>query len=651
MRYHPETMTRVRRFLGGVALAALLAAWLPASAAEVPQTQWQGIDRVVAFADVHGAYTELTALLQSVGVVDDELRWSGGRTHLVSLGDLLDRGADSRKVMDLLIRLQAEATAAGGRMHVVLGNHEAMNVLGDLRYVDRGEFAAYAADEDPAERAARKAEFLARQGAAASEADFDQAFPPGFFAHRRLLGPEGTYGRWLLAQPAAIRINDIVYMHGGPSAVLAGRTLEQLSGDYTRAVEEYLSAERALRDAGLLQFEDAYGRRPDLAQARLDAMPADESRSALAAAVARFRKADEDPLLGPDGPNWYRGAAFCNECAEADVLDPFLASVGARRLVIGHTVARNGTVVSRFDGKVVKLDAGMNRAVYRGRPAALISDATGSRVAYALPTVPPAAVPAEPLYLSSQQIDEAEVREVLARGEIAVTETCAPGVLEVKVSLGGRTVDAVFEATDRDTIRHELAAFELDRLLDLGLVPATVARSHGGQDGVLQGRPANWASEQDRQNARNGARAGLACQTISITPQAEPARRPSPSDGRPPKLPVGGWCDLKRQYQLAYAFDALIDNKGRTLDRYLYDADASTIFLTGHGDAFGTATQIPGPLEAEVAKTGKEMGSRLRALDPEAARRSLEPLIGSKELKSLMQRRERILELASSPKR
>ncbi len=147
------------------------------------------------------------------------------------------------------------------------------------------------------------------------------------------------------------------------------------------------------------------------------------------------------------------------------------------------------------------------------------------------------------------------------------------------------------------------------------------------------------------------ARAGLACQTISITPQAEPARRPSPSDGRPPKLPVGGWCDLKRQYQLAYAFDALIDNKGRTLDRYLYDADASTIFLTGHGDAFGTATQIPGPLEAEVAKTGKQMQSRLRALDPEAARRSLEPLIGSKELKSLMQRRERILELASSPKR
>jgi hypothetical protein len=70
----------------------------------------------------------------------------------VSLGDLLDRGADSRKVMDLLMRLQGEAHAAGGQLHVLLGNHEAMNLLGDLRYVDAGEFAAYKDMESAAER-------------------------------------------------------------------------------------------------------------------------------------------------------------------------------------------------------------------------------------------------------------------------------------------------------------------------------------------------------------------------------------------------------------------------------------------------------------------------------------------------------------------
>ena len=105
----------------------------PAQAAPV---QWNGIDRVVAFADVHGAYAELLGLLRETGIVDAQDHWAAGNTHLVSLGDLLDRGADSRKVMDLLMRLQGEAPAAGGQVHVLLGNHEAMNLLGDLRYVD-----------------------------------------------------------------------------------------------------------------------------------------------------------------------------------------------------------------------------------------------------------------------------------------------------------------------------------------------------------------------------------------------------------------------------------------------------------------------------------------------------------------------------------
>jgi len=190
-----RSLTGRRRMLGVLAsfAVALGAAGSAADATESSPAAWSGIERVVAFADVHGAHEELTALLQSVGVIDAELRWSGGKTHLVSLGDLLDRGADSRKVMDLLMRLQSEAAAAGGRVHVVLGNHEAMNVLGDLRYVAADEFAAYAADEDPAERTGARDAFLARQ-AGATAADFDRLFPPGFFAHRRLLGPQGRYG-------------------------------------------------------------------------------------------------------------------------------------------------------------------------------------------------------------------------------------------------------------------------------------------------------------------------------------------------------------------------------------------------------------------------------------------------------------------------
>jgi len=630
-----------------LALAALLASLLAGRpACAEPQAVWSGVERVVAFADVHGAYTELTELLRSTGVIDAEGRWSAGRTHVVSLGDLLDRGADSRKVMDLLMRLQREAEAAGGRLHVVLGNHEAMNVLGDLRYVVAGEYAAYAADEDPAERARHREEFLARQPGS-SAADFDRLFPPGYFGQRRLLGPEGSYGRWLLGLPAAIRIDDTVYMHGGPSTLLNGKTVEQVNREYAAAVADFLASESALEKAGLLHFEDRYGQRAELARQRFEALPPVESRDGLAAEVARFERAQEDPMLGPTGPNWYRGAAFCNECSEADVLQPFLAAAGAKRLVIGHTVARNGAVVSRFDGAVVKLDAGMNRAVYDGHPAALIIDAEGTRVSYVLPAAPPAAVPAEPLYLSSQTIDEDAVAGILERGTIETVVACAPGVATARVTLEGRSVDAVFEIADREAVQHELATYRLDRLLGLGLVPATVARSHDGKDGLLQGRPATWASEQDRLNARNGVAAGLACQTITAAPQAEPARRPRPADGRAPKLPSGGWCDMNAQYRLAYAFDALVGNQARTPDRYLYDTDASTLLLTGHDATFGSSTRLQPALEPELAKLGPEMRARLGRLDASQVESAIGELVGTRAVKPLLARRDRILGLAA----
>jgi hypothetical protein len=644
---------RTLRF--ALALLAATAAISPraSTAAEAPQVEWKNIERVVAFADVHGAYSELTALLQSQGVVDADLRWKAGRTHLVSLGDLLDRGDDSRKVMDLLMRLQAEAAAAGGQVHVVVGNHEAMNVLGDLRYVSRGDYAAYVGDEDAATREARSKEFLARQPGR-TEADFDRMFPQGYFGQRKLLGPDGKYGKWILAQPALITVNDTVYMHGGPSTALGNRSIAQLDRDYSAAVQAYLAAETTLAGAGLIEFEDPYATRARLAQQRLDAMPTGDAKAAVAPAVARFAAADDEPLLGPNGPNWYRGASLCNECAEADVLRSFLRQAGVRRVVVGHTVARNGTVASRYDGALVKLDAGMNKAFFHGRAAVLVSDASGSRVAYANPTVALAEVPAEPLFVSSPEIDEDMVASMLRDGEIQPTETCGPTVLRVRVTRDGHGVDAIFEAAPRETVDRELAAYALDRLLQLGLVPATAARTYEGASGVLQGRPASWASEQDRQNAAAGTRAGLACQAISSEPKVAPLRRPLATAAVPPRLATGGYCDMNAQYQLAYAFDALIGNQGRTMDRYLYDLDPSmqarglSLVLSGHSSAFGTATQLPPKVEAALAKTGPEMQTRLRRLDAANVKSAIGQWVGDGEIAALLARRDRILELARS---
>jgi hypothetical protein len=102
-------------------------------------------------------------------------------------------------------------------------------------------------------------------------------------------------------------------------------------------------------------------------------------------------------------------------------------------------------------------------------------------------------------------------------------------------------------------------------------------------------------------------------------------------------------------YQLTYAFDALIDNRGRTFDRFLYDADQATLFLAGHGTAFGTATQLPKALEAPLAKTGAEMQARLHRLNEQNVTAAIGDLVGSRSVKALLQRRDLILGLAAGP--
>ena len=83
--------------------------------------------------DVHGAYNEIQQTLKTLKLIDDNNNWSGGKAHFVSLGDLMDRGYASRKVIDLFMQLQQQAKQAGGGLHVVLGNHEVMNLIGDRR--------------------------------------------------------------------------------------------------------------------------------------------------------------------------------------------------------------------------------------------------------------------------------------------------------------------------------------------------------------------------------------------------------------------------------------------------------------------------------------------------------------------------------------
>lgn len=74
--------------------------------------------------DVHGHLARLVDLLQDAGLIDHDQHWSGGRHTLWFIGDLVDHGSDGMGVIDLVMRLQQEAAASGGKVDALLGNHD-----------------------------------------------------------------------------------------------------------------------------------------------------------------------------------------------------------------------------------------------------------------------------------------------------------------------------------------------------------------------------------------------------------------------------------------------------------------------------------------------------------------------------------------------
>jgi hypothetical protein len=367
-----------------VASAVLAGGVLTAGTARIEES-WDAVPRVLAVGDVHGDYDQLLAVLQAGGVIDRRGRWNGGRTHLVQTGDRIDRGPDSRKVMDLMMRLEKEARKAGGMVHPLTGNHEAMNVLGDLRYVTPDEFAAFKTPDSARLREAlweRIREARPPGEPALGDEDhrlFEAEHPLGWVEHRLAFSPRGTYGGWIARQNAVIRIGDTLFLHGGISPKYADFPLLDLD-------------ERVRREL--------------------------EQADPLTALVS----------TDPEGPLWFRGLAE-GDPALASHLDAVLRRHGARRMVIGHTPTE-GLVMPLYGGRVVVIDVGLSK-VYGGPPAALLLEGGRPIAIHRGRRIPLPEGEGEPLLRYVREVialepDPARLRPLLGRLEAAISATPPP---------------------------------------------------------------------------------------------------------------------------------------------------------------------------------------------------------------------------------
>ncbi|RKP08964.1 Metallo-dependent phosphatase-like protein [Thamnocephalis sphaerospora] len=246
--------------------------------------------RIVAVGDLHGDMESALSVLRMAGVIHQNNSWAGGNhTILVQTGDLIDRGPDTVQLLNLFPRLVQEANKAGGRVIQILGNHEFMNMLGDLSFVRE-----------------RSSEFASRQ------------------SRKIAFSPSGDIGRRLFNLPIMHQIGDTVFTHGGILPAWASSIVHRVNAYATQHLMAYFAG-------------------------ALEELPA---------------------VFGPDGPTWYRGYALGAEKTICSVLQSALNAMGAKRMVVGHTMQDNGRILSRCDKRFFVIDVGISKAML-GYQAAL----------------------------------------------------------------------------------------------------------------------------------------------------------------------------------------------------------------------------------------------------------------------------------------
>ena len=165
---------------------------------EVERSEYKKVTKQIAISDIEGNFGPFRKLLTANGVIDDNFNWTFGNGHLVLTGDFFDRGNQVTEVLWLIYSLEEKAKEAGGYVHFILGNHEIMNMSGDLRYVQSKykEIAVLLGER-----------------------------------YEDLYGENSELGRWLRSKNIVEKIGNILYTHGGISQEVNNMdvTIEQIN--------------------------------------------------------------------------------------------------------------------------------------------------------------------------------------------------------------------------------------------------------------------------------------------------------------------------------------------------------------------------------------------------------------------------------------
>jgi len=178
---------------------------------DISKTEWvvNTNQPIFVLGDIHGQYDRMVQNLKENNVIGPDLKWTFGKGHLVFVGDIFDRGPKVTEALWFIYNLEQEAEKAGGKVHLILGNHELLVLENDLRYIHR------------------KYEKLSEHTG---------------LNHALLFHPNSVLGEWIRSKTTFLKINDILFVHAGVSekllrGKLSTEQINNLTADYLNGGE------------------------------------------------------------------------------------------------------------------------------------------------------------------------------------------------------------------------------------------------------------------------------------------------------------------------------------------------------------------------------------------------------------------------------